>query len=535
MRYFFPLILFTLYALGLSGQTQTVAKEGKISYVTSQSVYVKFESTANIEPGDTLFIEQAGTLIPALVVKNLSSISCVCAPISSQNLKVSDVIFAKPKTEIATAEVIAAVVVDTVSSPAAVSDTLPEETMQQKEFEQNIRGRLTIASYSGFSSSPASNSQRMRYTFSLNANNISDSRLSADAYISFVHSNQNWDEIRTDIFNGMKVYNLSLKYNFNETTYMLLGRKINPRLSSVGAIDGLQFEKKIKSMTLGAFVGSRPDYENYSINLNLFQYGVYMGHEHKGKNGMMQSTLGFIEQNNNSKTDRRFLYFQHINSLIKNLYFFGSAEMDLYKVVNDQPESTFNLTNLYLSLRYRVIRQLSLALSYSARQNIIYYETYKDFIERLLESETLQGWRFQINYRPVKNLALGVNVGYRFRPDDPKPTKNLYGYITYSSIPRLGAAITFSATLLETSYISGNIYSLGMTRDVVPGKLYGGLKYRYVDYLYTNSEITQIQNIGEANLTWRIYKKLSLSVYYEGTFEKQFNFNRVYASISQRF
>jgi hypothetical protein len=249
----------------------------------------------------------------------------------------------------------------------------------------------------------------------------------------------------------------------------------------------------------------------------------------------MQSTLGFIEQKNQSKTDRRFLYFQHINSLVKNLYFFGSAEMDLYKVVDGQAENTFNLTNLYLSLRYRVIRQLSLALSYSARQNIIYYETYKDFVERLLESETLQGWRFQINYRPVKNLSLGVTAGYRFRKEDPKPSQNLYAYMTYSRIPGLNAAVTFSATLLETSYISGNIYSLGLTRELVPGKLNGGLKYRYVDYLYTNSETTQIQNIGEANLTWRIYKKLSLSVYYEGTFEKQFNFNRIYVNLSQRF
>ncbi|MCD4732035.1 MAG: hypothetical protein K8R74_15620 [Bacteroidales bacterium] len=510
MRYLFPLILFAFCALGFSGQTQTARSEGKISYITSQSVYVKFESTKNVYSGDTLYFKQEGNLIPILIVKNLSSISCVCTSISAQNLKVSDVIFTKEKPVNFPAAVIVATTLDTISLPVEEADSIPEETTEQKALKQEINGRLSIASYSNFSNSPASNSQRMRYTFSLKANNISDSRLSAEAYISFVHSNKNWDEVKSNIFNGLKVYNLALKYDFNETTHLLLGRKINPKLSSVGAIDGLQFEKKFKSFSVGAFAGSRPDYNDYSINLNLFQYGIYTGHDHKAKNGFMQSALGFIEQNNNSKTDRRFLYFQHINSLIKNLYFFGSAEMDLYKVVNGQTENTFNLTNLYLSLRYRVIRQLSLALSYSARQNIIYYETYKDFVERLLESETLQGWRFQINYRPIKNSSLGVNTGYRFRADDPKASKNLYGYLTYSHVPGLNAAVTLSATLLETSYISGNIYSLGITRDLVPGKLNGGLKYRYVDYLYTNSETSQIQNIGEANITWRIYKKLSL-------------------------
>jgi hypothetical protein len=85
--------------------------------------------------------------------------------------------------------------------------------------------------------------------------------------------------------------------------------------------------------------------------------------------------------------------------------------MDLYKKVNDTIENVFNLSNVYLSFRYRIIRQLSIGLSYSSRQNVIYYETYKDFVERLLEKEALQGWRFRITARPVKYLSLGVNTG----------------------------------------------------------------------------------------------------------------------------
>ncbi|MCK4989826.1 MAG: hypothetical protein KAS29_05045, partial [Bacteroidales bacterium] len=90
-------------------------------------------------------------------------------------------------------------------------------------------------------------------------------------------------------------------------------------------------------------------------------------------------------------------------------------------------------------------------------------------------------------------------------------------------------------TWLETSYLSGQIYGLGISRDLIAGKLYGGLKYRYVDYLYQNSEIDLIQHVSEASLSWKVYKKLSLSLYYEGTFEKQLPYNRLYINISQRF
>lgn len=533
MKYLFPFLLLVLCYSVARGQNQIEILEGTVSYVTSQNVYVRFESTENIQPGDTLFIRKDAKLLPALEVKELSSISCVCSSISDEDIKVSDVIIAKRKPEIVSVPV--GVTPVKMEPEAAKIDTINDKNADEKKLKQDISGQISISSYSNFSNSPASNLQRMRYTFSLQADHIGGSKLSAETYMSFVHSNKNWDEIQSNIFNGLKIYNLSFLYDFNETTYLLMGRKINPKLSSVGAIDGLQFEKRFKSMTFGAFLGSRPDYTDYSINLNLLQYGAYIGHDHQSKNGIMQSTLGYVTQYNSSNTDRRFLYFQHVNALVKNLYFFGSVEMDLYQKVNGTPENTFNLSNLYLSLRYRVIKQLSLALSYSARQNIIYYETYKDFIERLLEKETLQGWRFQINYRPIRNLAVGVNAGYRFRPDDPKASMNLYAYVTYSQIPKIKASVTLSATLLETSYISGNIYSIGLTRDIIPGRIYAGLKYRYVDYLYTNSEFSQIQNIGEASISWRIYKKLSVSVYYEGTFEKQYSFNRIYVNLSQRF
>jgi hypothetical protein len=292
-------------------------------------------------------------------------------------------------------------------------------------------------------------------------------------------------------------------------------------------------------------VGSRPDYNDYSYSFKLLQYGAFVGHNYQKEKKSMQTSIAFIEQQNDGNTDRRFLYFQHTNSLLKKLYFFGSIEMDLYEKVKSvdpvteittyNPQGTFNLSNLYLMLRYNISRKISMTFSYSARQNVIYYETYKDFIDRLLESQTLQGYRLILNYRPVKNLALGLKGGYRFRKDDPKPTKDLYGYMTYSRVPLINASATLSVTILETSYMTGNIYSLGLTRDLIPGKVSAGLSYRYVDYDFTNAEVPLVQNIGEIDITWRIAKKFSFSVYYEGTFEKDVTFNRIYANLGYRF
>jgi len=255
----------------------------------------------------------------------------------------------------------------------------------------------------------------------------------------------------------------------------------------------------------------------------------------------MQNTLAFIEQSNAGKTDRRFAYFQHSNSMIANLNFFGSAEFDLYNKVLNVEDSTYSqdhspkISNLYLSLRYRVMQKLSLSVSYSARKNIIYYESYKSYLDKMLESETLQGYSFQFNYNPVGSLSVGLTAGYRFQTQDVRDSRNIHGYVTYL-VPGLKMNTTASFTWLDASYLGGNIYGLGLSRNMAKGKFDAGANYRYVDYRFNQYDYTMVQHIAELNLCWRILPGLSLSTYFEGTFEKTGNrYQRVYIRLSKFF
>ncbi len=357
----------------------------------------------------------------------------------------------------------------------------------------------------------------------------------------FVHRINEWDKVKSDIFNGLKIYDLSLSYDIGSHSRVIAGRKINPKLSNMGAVDGLQYELKIKSFTAGVIAGFRPDYANYGFNSNLFEYGGFLYQEHVGKNISIQNTLAFIQQNNNGKTDRRFAYFQHSNSLLPNLNFFGSVECDLYKQVFNSGDSTWSqdnspsISNLYLSLRYRVMSRLSMSVSYSNRQNILYYETYKNYLEKLLETATQQGYMFQVNYRPVNSLTLGVNAGYRFQNTDARDSKNVYGYASWM-IPGLKTTTTGSVTWIDGSYLSGKVYSLGLSRDLARGKLNAGINYRYVDYQFYQNESSQVQHIAEVNLSWSIIRKLSLNIFFEGTFEKPDNqYQRLYVQLRKSF
>ena len=532
------LTTYLLIVFGLISYSQDISSEmldGSVSYITSQNVYVKFSSTKHLSEGDTLFYSIESGIKPALIVNNLSSISAVCTPLEGIDLKVNSKLIAKQKQIETESENKQQKIESNVVPVAALAEVKTDTVEDKAKVKTDIRGKISVASYSNFSNTPGSNSQRMRYTLSLNAKNISGSGFSVESYMSFVHSDVNWDEIKNDIFNGLKIYNLAIKYESKKNLSLWLGRRINPALSNLGAIDGFQFEQQIKSFSLGGFVGSRPDYRNYGYDFNLFQFGLYFTHNYTGDKGNMQTTVSFVNQENNWNTDRRFVYIQHNNNLLKNLFFVGTAEVELYQNVDGKESSDVNLTNLYLLLRYRPFRKLSFSVSYRSQSSLIYYETYKDFIQQLIDEKNLQGFRVQFNYRPIKYLSIGAKVGYRSRDDDPLPSKNLYAYLSYSRIPTLDMSVTLSFTMLETSYLKGNIYSLRLSKDLIPGKLYGGLSYRYVDYDYVIYDASLVQHIGDINLNWRIIPKLSLMVAYEGIFESTYQYNRVYVNLIKRF
>lgn len=537
MRIYTILILILLPIVQLFGQGGNLPMvEGKVSYITLQNIYAKFENTGLVQVGDTIFIRKDQAISPLFIAESVSSTSCVGKPLVQTDLKVSDIVYVRTKVLNKTAK-------GQITQNESVTLTAKQDSIQiaaqnkpapKPEREQKIRGRLSASSYSSFSNSSDFN-QRMRYTFSMTADHISGSRFSTDSYILFTHKANHWNEVQDNIFNALKIYSLSVNYDVTKNTRLLIGRKINPRIASVGAIDGLQTETSIKNFTFGAVVGSNPDYTDYSFNPKLFEYGAYFSNDVANKNGQMVNSFAFFQQTNSGKTDRRFAYFQHDNSLMKNLNLFLSCEVDLYGLKDSIPTNTASLTSLYLSLRYRFSRQLSVFASYDARKNVIYYETFKNYLDQMLEDATRQGYQFRVNYNPGKMINTGISGGYRFRTNDINPTLNANAFFTFNQLPWVNASVSLSSNYLKSSYVDGLIYGIRIYRDLIPSKLTSGIFYRLVDYKYLSSGTNSLQHMAEFELSCQINKKLSLSANYDGTLEKSNLYNTIYLNLIKRF
>ncbi len=543
MRHIFAISFFFACCLPIFAQQQTTLLKGTASYVSSQNVYVKYASTDGIERGDTLFSQKDSVLTPCLVVKDKSSTSCVCTSLLAEKVQVGAEFFAKvakqeerPKPIKEAKNETPKASLDSLlpAAPTNIQTPETEEKPEATEFKQKIKGRISAASYSNFNS--GEESHRMRYAFTLQGNNLGNSRFSTDNYITFRHTVGEWQMVQDNFFDALKIYSLSVKYDLDKTSSISLGRKINQRISSMGAIDGLQVEKGLGNFMVGGIVGSRPDYQDYGVNFGLLQVGAYVGHATQKDGKSQQTTLAFVEQRNGGATDRRFAYFQHSNNLLKDLSFFGSMEVDLYENRNGEVKTTPKLTNLLLTLRHKLSKKTSLSLSYDNRKNIIYYESYKSQIEQLIDNETRQGLRFNINYRPFKWVTWGANANWRFQKSDLNLSKNLNSYLNFSRVPWIGATASLTANFLQTPYLDSRMYGIRMSRDIIPGKLSSEAYFRMVDYHYTTYENTVKQNVLGLDISINLTRKLALYLYYEGTFDKKSDaLHRVNAKIIQRF
>nr|MDA3822984.1 hypothetical protein [Bacteroidales bacterium] len=500
-------------------------------------VYVKFSSTSTIDVNDTLFVMKGEERVPGLIVKSKSSISCVCSPLEGYSLEIGELIFSNgyilEKDEDALEDSISAY--NEVVASNDSSNVVAEEDEKSSAFKSSFSGRLSAISYADISNQSDNNLLKMRYILSLKADHISNSRFSAESYISFQHKKDQWDMVQENIFNGLKIYNLNIKYDAPTGTSFLLGRKINRHISNIGAIDGLQVQHGIGNFTIGALAGSRPDNEDYGFNADLFQYGSYVNHYKKFESGYLENSIAFMEQKNKGLTDRRFLYFQHSNNLIKNLYVFSSIEASLFKVEDSVGQNTFDLSSFYLMMRYRLSKKITLSASYDLRNNVIYYETYKNFLDQLIEQETRQGLNASFNYRISRTLSLGARGSYRYRKDDPQANTNFSLYVHTSKLPVSGMRGTLTSNLIKTSYLQGIMTGLRLNQDILSGKLSASIQYRLFNGKYAYHDTKNTQHIAEIQLNWNIYKRLTFAVSYETMLEKESLSNRVYVNLSKRF
>lgn len=516
------------FALGPIFSQEGEWTEGQVTFFTSTNVYVRFAETSSITVGDTLYIDREEPT-PCLLISAISSTSAVGNVLNNCTLSKDNVVYHRSNQKITEPN-------DEINT--ATIDTTSEV---QKGRLQNIRGRISASSYNTVSEKYNSD-HRMMYRLMFNAEHIADSKFSVSTYMNYTQlfPKKQGESIRQR--DQYRIYDLALRYDVSQDMSITLGRKINSKASSLGAIDGVQAEKTFGRFLLGGLFGSRPDIGAYDLNTDLLEYGGYLGYVSDDPKFRSTSVLGLLQQNNQGAVDRRYLYFQHSSS-IKELSLFSSGELDLYSsAAADTLTSGARLTNLFVSARYRFSRKFDAYLSYDSRKRVVFYETYKTQVERLLEDdEARQGVRLRLNYKPVKYVAIRGSYSNRFQTSGENRSDNINLSVTWSRIASVGGRIAIYYNKNMSNYMESDIFSIRHSRQLVKNKLDIDLYFRTVNYLYKSSGFgeTVSRNYSQyfygAGLSYNIMPELVFSALGEYSTQNEGNFYRVNARIIKRF
>ena len=125
---------------------EEVTIEGTVTFITSSNVYVRVPTTERINIGDILKREGSD----CLKVSDKSSTSLVCVIVESCEVQKDD----KVTILVSTAERPEVIVVPVETQPArgqTVANTPESATTSSTGYQENIRGRVTAASYNAFS------------------------------------------------------------------------------------------------------------------------------------------------------------------------------------------------------------------------------------------------------------------------------------------------------------------------------------------------------------------------------------------------
>lgn len=507
--------------------------QGSVTYKSSQNVYVQFPSTEGILAGDTLFLKTSGNLEPAVIVKFISSRSAAGEVITEKDLLVNTELIAFViKVQVVEEKETVKLPSDSISTVDGNAQTKIVRKIPDKKL---LRGRFSVQSFSGKNNFTGDKwDQRWRYTLSLNSEEIAQSNISLSAYLNFYYKAEEWHEIKNDFGKSFRIYDLSVKYKVDETFSVWLGRHLNRKITNISSVDGVQAEKYFGNFYAGVIAGSRPDFTNMGFNLKLFEFGGYAGKTDSLNGRFMENTVAAIQQTNDFKTDRRFIYFQHTNNFIPNTSVFFTSETDLYKRVSGKGENTLSITGVYLSARYSPFSLFSVSLSYDARKNVIYYETFKSFTDSLIENTARQGFRIRTDIRPFKNTTSGFSAGYRFSKTDIKPSRNFSGYISQHNLPLINISATLSYNKIISSYVDGDIVSFNLQKSTSSG-LSIGAGYRKTMYTFSAAQSKTEQDDINISINTRIFNMLFFGFSFEGTYENKRTYNRYLINFTTKF
>ncbi len=333
-----------------------------------------------------------------------------------------------------------------------------------------------------------------------------------------------------------RIYSLALSYDNDEAFLNFrLGRIISNTFSGIGYIDGLLLQQNVsKAFRLGLFAGTQPQWQYARFQSSIQKYGAYINIRH-GDYGARryEGTLAAAGEYHGSTVSREFLYLQNtLNNPSWDLY--QSAEIELNRDWRKaKTGSSISLSNLYLSVNYRILSQLSAGLSLDDRTNYYTYEI-RSLADSLFDDAMRYGLRANINWRLSSHWSGFINGGLRKRETDSQNTYSYAAGLQKTNLSALRLYMNINASGFVNYYSDGYHGSLQVGKTFTRGH---DLSWEYGNYSYLLRQGggTRSNQWLRMNGSLLLFKGLYTTGQYEYCWGADMPGQRIFAEIGYRF
>lgn len=512
----------------------------KVKYITAEHVYLDAGAAAGLSVGDVLYIVRSQEQVIAKIeVVFVAENSASCKILSFQeSVRAGDVAVAVEKKEKPAQE---------PAEEPEVEAPLPAELEPARHGRERSRGastRLSGSISAQFYHLDDRTESNLDFTRPALRVNLRARRLWGRE-LTFRVRTRTYHNMRTRPYNlgapkdewRNRVYELSLSYDEPAAPVNFrMGRIISNFISGVGYIDGGQLQYNMsRSLRLGAFAGTRPDWRTSSFQTEVAKYGGYLNFSSGSyQTSYFESTLAGAMEQNSGTVSREFIYLQNILNFGSSLNFFQSAEVDINRDWRkEKTGESVALTSLYLSGRYRVTNGLTLGAIFDNRKNYWTYEI-QTLADSLFDDALRTGLRGNISLRLPGSSYLYANAGMRKRQSDPEATRSFSAGFNNSNLFLRGLFLQLNAAGFNGPVTDGYNGSAQIGQNFSAGHR---LAVEYGAYAYTiaNPDETRTNRWARAYVDVMLLRRVFVSGQYEYAWGQDLDGQRILAEIGYRF
>lgn len=487
-------------------QNETIT--GRVTYFTTNQVYCDLGKNNHVSVGDTLDISRRSHLIGTIIVSHLSSKTSVSDIfIQHSEIKLGDLVIPRKP--------LSSTVTSNSDSDSLLVEPKPKRQLQSKEPIFSHRGTFSFR----YNFNQISNQHRLRETLQYAAQ--------YKKIKMTVYGRSNSSSGQFNLYQAKGDWGTpSDKY------YLQVGRVFSPKLSGIGATDGLLGQYNFTpKLTLGGLIGAQPDIDQIIPTFDITKIGVYSSFKKSTATLNWTGTISFVGQYTADMVDREFSYLKFQGNHKSRLSFQLMSVLDYYRTSLGN-RTGLEYTSLQANLRYRLKPYLTISSRLSDRVRPYYRTQYDSKQDSIISNEAISGWMNSIHLK-FKKIG-SIQVGGNIRKQSSKDLAYLFQF-HYRSIPLFSLeSIGIESNWIQNRLIRGLQSSLNVEKRFSSNiHFYGESEFYFYGYGLTPFDYLQKSVTLSMNKKFsHLYTFVNTDIIFNETNESSLYF---YTGLSYRF